>query len=77
MKERYAYNKKFTRKDGIFMNLIISIGPTLFAQELKRFLSSIVLQETAKQVGFLQRSCKYQANELIARPLRLAQPRCR
>ena len=48
------------------MNPIISSELTLFAQELQRFLSPIVLQETAKQVGFVQRSSKYQANGLIA-----------
>ena len=48
------------------MNPIISSELTLFAKELQRFLSAIVLQETAKQVGFVQRSSKYQANGLIA-----------
>ncbi|MDF9761405.1 hypothetical protein OKW24_003178 [Peribacillus simplex] len=35
------------------MNPIISSELTLFAQELQRFLSSIVLQEITKQVGFV------------------------
>ncbi|MCK2004222.1 transposase [[Brevibacterium] frigoritolerans] len=48
------------------MNPIISSELTLFAKELQRFLSPIVLQETAKQVGFVQRSSKYQSNGLIA-----------
>ena len=48
------------------MNPIVSSELTLFAQELQRFLSPIVLQETAKQVGFVQRSSKYQATELIS-----------
>ena len=48
------------------MNPITFSELTLFAQELQRFLSPIVLQETAKQVGFVQRSSKYQANGLIA-----------
>jgi hypothetical protein len=48
------------------MNPIISSELTLFAKELQRFLSPIVLQETAKQVGFVQRSSKYQSNALIA-----------
>ena len=38
----------------------------LFSQELQRFLSPIVLQKIAKQVSFVQRSSKYQADELIA-----------
>lgn len=49
-----------------FLNPIISSELTLFSQELQRFLSPIVLQETAKQLGFVQRSSKYQAAELIA-----------
>lgn len=48
------------------MNPIVSSELTLFAKELQRFLSPIVLQEIAKQVGFVQRSSKYQANGLIA-----------
>ncbi|MGG0412143.1 IS4 family transposase [Peribacillus simplex] len=48
------------------MNPIISSELTLFAKELQRFLSPLVLQETAKQMGFVQRSSKYQAAELIA-----------
>ncbi|HDR7867440.1 MULTISPECIES: transposase [Bacillus] len=48
------------------MNPIISNELNLFAQELQYFLSSVVLQDITKQVGFVQRSSKYQANELIA-----------
>ncbi|MFB6803459.1 IS4 family transposase [Peribacillus butanolivorans] len=48
------------------MNPIISSELTLFAKELQRFLSPLVLQETAKQMGLVQRSSKYQAAELIA-----------
>ncbi|MFS0767175.1 IS4 family transposase [Peribacillus phoenicis] len=48
------------------MNLSLSEELHLFSQELQRFLSPIVLQEVAKQVGFVQRSSKYQADELIA-----------
>jgi hypothetical protein len=49
-----------------FMNPINFSELTLFAQELQRFLSPIALQEIAKQVGFVKRSSKYQADELIA-----------
>ena len=48
------------------MNPIISNELNLFAQELQYFLSPVVLQDIAKQVGFVQQSSKYQANELIA-----------
>ncbi|OFD08407.1 hypothetical protein BTGOE7_19030 [Bacillus thuringiensis] len=42
-----------------FMDLSLS-------EELQRFLSPVVLQDIARQVGFVKRSSKYQANELIA-----------
>jgi len=48
------------------MKPIISNELNLFAQELQYFLSPVVLQDIAKKVGFVQRSSKYQANELIA-----------
>ncbi|WP_431028135.1 IS4 family transposase [Lysinibacillus sp. LZ02] len=48
------------------MNPIISNELHLFAQELQRCLSPIILQKMAKQVGFVQRASKYQANELMA-----------
>ncbi|AZV43882.1 transposase [Peribacillus asahii] len=48
------------------MNSIISNELNLFAQELQSLLSSVVLQDIAKRVGFVRRSSKYQANELLA-----------
>lgn len=36
------------------------------SEELQCFLSPVVLQDIARQVGFVQQSSKYQANELIA-----------
>ncbi|HDX9655288.1 TPA: IS4 family transposase, partial [Bacillus wiedmannii] len=48
------------------MKPIILNRLNLFAQELQYFLSPVVLQDIAKQVGFVQRSSKYQAKELIA-----------
>ena len=48
-----------------FINPINPSELTLFAQELQSFLSPIVLQEIAKKVSFVQRSSKYQANELF------------
>ena len=48
------------------MNPIISNELNFFTQELQCFLSPEILQDIAKQVGFVQRSSKYQANELIA-----------
>lgn len=39
---------------------------TLFSQKLQRSLSSQALQQLAKKVGFVQRTSKYQAQDLIA-----------
>lgn len=55
------------------MNPIIPSELTLFAQEIQRFLSPIVLKEIAKKVGFVQRSSKYQADELIDLCVRFSQ----
>ncbi|EOP99471.1 hypothetical protein IIY_03106 [Bacillus cereus VD140] len=48
------------------MDLSLSEELHLFSQELQCILSPVVLQDIARQVGFVQRSSKYQANELIA-----------
>ena len=48
------------------MNPVLSDSITLFAQELQRFLSPTTLQEIAKKTNFVQRSSKYQGNELVA-----------
>lgn len=66
MKKHYDYCKQFIRKDGVLMNPIISNRLNLFAQELQYVLSPVALQDIAKQVGFVQRSSKYQAKEHIA-----------
>src|SRR3954470_9341240 len=47
------------------MNPVLSDSITLFAQELQRFLSPTTLQEIAKKTNFVQRSSKYQGNELL------------
>ncbi len=46
------------------MNNFISSELTLFAKEIQRILSPIVLKEIANKVSFVQRSSKYQAYEL-------------
>ncbi|MET3322355.1 UNVERIFIED_ORG: hypothetical protein ABIC97_005491 [Peribacillus simplex] len=48
------------------MSREISDELTLFSQELQRSLSPEALQELAKKVGFVQRTSKYQAKDLIA-----------
>lgn len=49
------------RKDGVFDEVYHFKWTGPF-----RTRAPVVLQEIAKQVGFIQRSSKYQANELIA-----------
>ncbi|NRG44275.1 hypothetical protein HRF87_05795 [Bacillus sp. CRN 9] len=46
------------------MNNFISSELTLFAKEIQRILSPIVLKEIANKDSFVQRSSKYQAYEL-------------
>jgi hypothetical protein len=48
------------------MSLSISDELKLFSQELRRYLSPHALQQPAKEVGFVQRSSKFQAQELVA-----------
>ncbi|MEC2958225.1 IS4 family transposase, partial [Bacillus tropicus] len=38
----------------------------LFAQEIQRFLSPNTLRNLARDVGFVQRTSKYQAKDLVA-----------
>lgn len=51
---------------ALSMSFSISDEMNLFSQELQNYLSSTSLQELAKEVGFVQRTSKYQAQELIA-----------
>lgn len=48
------------------MNFTIPEELALFSQKLQRYLSSIALQSLAREVGFVQRSSKYQAQDLLA-----------
>ena len=48
------------------MSISVSDELQLFAQEIQRFLSPNTLRDLARDVGFVQRTSKYQANDLIA-----------
>jgi len=48
------------------MSISVSDELQLFAQEFQRFLSPNILRDLAKDVGFVQRTSKYQAQELVA-----------
>ncbi|MFD6210522.1 IS4 family transposase [Peribacillus sp. NPDC060253] len=48
------------------MSFSVSDEMNLFSQELQNYLSPSSLQQLAKEVGFVQRKSKYQAQELIA-----------
>ncbi|PEE14399.1 IS4 family transposase, partial [Bacillus cereus] len=48
------------------MSVSVSDELQLFAQEIQRFLSPNVLRDLARNVGFVQRSSKYQAKDLVA-----------
>ena len=47
------------------MSFSVSDEMNLFSQELQNYLSPSSLQQLAKEVGFVQRTTKYQAQELI------------
>jgi hypothetical protein len=48
------------------MNLTIPEELALFSKELQRYLSPVALQQLAREVGFVQRSSKYRAQDLLA-----------
>lgn len=48
------------------MSFSVSDEMNLFSLELQNYLSLSSLQQLAKEVGFVQRTSKYQAQELIA-----------
>ncbi|SFI27928.1 hypothetical protein SAMN04488574_102206 [Bacillus sp. 71mf] len=48
------------------MSISVSDELQLFAQEIQSFLSPNILQDLARDVGFVQRTSKYQAKDLVA-----------
>jgi len=48
------------------MSISVSDELQLFAQEIKRFLFPNILRDLARDVGFVQRTSKYQAKDLVA-----------
>ncbi|GAB6482165.1 hypothetical protein bcgnr5384_48370 [Bacillus cereus] len=48
------------------MSVSVSDELQLFAQEIQRFLSPNTLRNLARDVGFVQRTSKYQAKDLVA-----------
>lgn len=48
------------------MNLSLLDDLNLFSQELQQYFSPQALQQLAKEVGFVQRTSKYRAQELVA-----------
>ena len=48
------------------MSISVSDELQLFAQEIQNFLSPNFLRDLARDVGFVQRTSKYQAKDLVA-----------
>ncbi|PFZ84049.1 IS4 family transposase, partial [Bacillus wiedmannii] len=48
------------------MSVSVSNELQLFAQEVQSFLSPNTLRDLARDVGFVQRTSKYQAKDLVA-----------
>jgi transcription elongation factor len=57
---------KYEKRMVFFMYSEASNELTLFSQELQRSLSPQALQQLVRKVGFVQRTSKYQAKDLIA-----------
>ncbi len=51
---------------AFFMSVSVSDELQLFAQEIQSFLSPNTLRDLARDTGFVQRTSKYQANDLVA-----------
>ena len=47
------------------MSISIADKLQLFAQEIQNFLSPNILRDFAREVGFVQRTSKYQAKDLV------------
>lgn len=48
------------------MNLSILDELELFFKELQRYMSPHVLEQLAREIGFVQRKSKYRAQDLVA-----------
>ena len=51
---------------AFFMSVSVYDELQLFAQEIQSFLSPNTLRDFARDVGFVQRTSKYQAKDLVA-----------
>ena len=51
---------------AFFMSVSVFDELQLFAQEIQSFLSPNILRDLASDVGFVQRTSKYQAKDLVA-----------
>ena len=51
---------------AFFISVSVSDELQLFAQEIQSFLSPNTLWDLARDVGFVQRTSKYQAKDLVA-----------
>lgn len=65
-KIRYSFYR-IIGKDGVFcMSISVANELQLFSQEIQSLLSPNTLQNLARDVGFVQRTSKYQAPDLVA-----------
>lgn len=62
----YIFKLAFIERMVLFMSRDVSDELNLFSLELQQSLSPYVLKQLAKKVGFVQRSSKYQAKDLVA-----------
>ncbi len=65
-KKRYPFSRVIDKDSVFFMSISVSDELQLFAQEIQRCLSQNILQDLARDIGFVQRTSKYQARDLVA-----------
>ena len=65
-KKRYSFGITIYERIAFFMNQDITDDLNLFSQELARHLSPHSLSQLAKKIGFVTRSSKFRAQDLVS-----------
>ncbi|OFD38921.1 hypothetical protein BWGOE2_33230 [Bacillus mycoides] len=65
-KKHYSFCSNIQKGWRFCKSISVSDELQLFAQEIQSFLSPNFLRDLARDVGFVQRTSKYQAKDLVA-----------
>ncbi len=66
IKMHHPFHNDRERITHFCMSFSVSDELQLFAQEIQRFLPPNILRDFARDVGFFQRTSKYQTKDLVA-----------